>query len=485
MTTTQQMTAKWRAAKAARHRLTLSKLAQHLGSVVEAEVGTIQVPTNQEHVDPRTKGYSMAGLCVLIMHHNDLDGAKRTLESLGALRCLAVLADTGSESAIRDQLATLGSPIIDVAWRGSYADMVNQAIESQPADLIFRMDSDEYVLEGQAEQLASALGRLERNQCGWIWRREKISNNEFMHGRIHRALWKSSGDRYVGLVHERIWSGAASMLYPKDSGVFLNAILGHESDHFTTPTPDKYRPLIDKEALSNDQDRMYHRLLLSYYAYDGHADYEALVRIELDHLLKLTDNQIVLEWASHTLLLHGMCFLWSETMSNMDWHRVATLLLKIEPSNEDTIFFLALYLRRFGATTQALLLFLTLKEWISLDALISRTHYTRQELDDMCTRQIVELEEYLDSLDDDSSNDDAKKEEQDQEWEISSEYADYVVHMLFKAIEDDYARDRYDVFPCQPLRRLVTRQVARSAGASSPFSQGELLISPEEIDRLE
>lgn len=378
------------------------------------------------------------------MHFDDLSGAARAAQSLELLRELVVIADTGSEQAIREQLPSLGLPVIDVVWDGSYSSLVNQAIDQVRADAIFRMDADEYLLDGHAELLEPALRSADPTMSGWVWRKEKLPGNEFFYSQQGRLLWKSRGDRYFGLVHERILSGELNALYPKHREVFLHAVLGHNSDYFLKSDPVKYRRLIEEEVATGRGDRFYHRCMLPYLAADRSPDYVPAVQRELDYLLSLPRTQAIPEWGCMAVLEHVMDCICSRQLPEDSGEAVVNLMMEVAPACESTLYYASRLLAAKGSLYRTIGLLANLKSWIRSGALLRRTYFGTEEFCKWCDDDVMYYREKVE-----------ERRKVDDLVAIGRREADGqdALARIIASIRDGYKKDHYDVFPDQHRRR--------------------------------
>lgn len=385
--------------------------------------------------------------CFAILHYNNPSGLKKALDSLDTLASSIYVVDTGSSKEALASATATGLPLIQVEWRDSYSDLVNQALKAIDADFVIRMGADEYVLKVDHQQFRRATSAtVPPTHGGWLWRQELNRERSVLYESLNRVLHPRFGDCYVGRVHERVVSGRSGGLYGKASGPFLGLLLGHDSEHYKSPNVHRYKSLIEADIKERPGDPYHRRLMLPYTAATDYSTYLTALKQELDEIFTQSDAELQKAWLPNLVMCHSLGHAHEQTFHEVDALSLISKLAYVAPAHEDTLLFAAKVLRMYGDVRNSLWLHLKLLEWFEDDLVIPRTHLTKSELMQWVDEQINELENEVEAI-----------EDEDRQFVSTLEpgYADIFLWGLVAGVTSEYQKPCYNLFEDQMERRVT------------------------------
>lgn len=148
-----------------------------------------------------------------IITRDQQDKLEKCLQHLKDIPVEIVVVDTGSVDDSKTVAKKYTENVCDFPWIGDFAAAKNFAIEKAPTDIVFVVDSDEYVTEFDAEKTEKDIlkdnkrvGRVKRTNIfgidetregdEWI---NRIFDRRIFHyvGRIHEQVERRDGQEYV------------------------------------------------------------------------------------------------------------------------------------------------------------------------------------------------------------------------------------------------------------------------------------------------
>lgn len=134
------------------------------------------------------------------------DAAHMLPRCLGSFQGVAdeiCVLDTGSKDDSIDIARSYGARVEESPWPGRFDIAVNEAFKLVSADWIFRLDADEWLVEGTARDLRQGLAECETDYA-MIHRRDLDSGGNWSEAEILRLYRRSSNPVIVGPIHENV-----------------------------------------------------------------------------------------------------------------------------------------------------------------------------------------------------------------------------------------------------------------------------------------
>jgi glycosyltransferase involved in cell wall biosynthesis len=126
-------------------------------------------------------------LTVIILTKNEARHIERALASVSTIASRCVVVDSGSTDDTVALARAAGAEVVVHQWV-NYATQMNWAIDQLPAstDWVLRLDADEYVTPMLAAEIASDLGKVDRNIEGvYLSRRMDFLGRPIRHGGVY------------------------------------------------------------------------------------------------------------------------------------------------------------------------------------------------------------------------------------------------------------------------------------------------------------
>lgn len=139
-----------------------------------------------------------------IITRDQQDKLEKCLQHLKAFPIEIVVVDTGSADDSKDVAHKYTNYVYDFPWIGDFAAAKNFAVEKAPTDIVFVVDSDEYVTEFDAEKTEKEILK-DNKRVGRVKRTNIFGTDEKREGTewINRIFDKRYF-HYVGRIHEQI-----------------------------------------------------------------------------------------------------------------------------------------------------------------------------------------------------------------------------------------------------------------------------------------
>ncbi len=138
----------------------------------------------------------MHDIAVIILTRNEQLHLERCIRSLPACASQVFVVDCGSDDATVEIARSLGATVVHHDWV-NYASQLNWAIRNCPitADWVMRLDADEYLTSGLAEELDARLADLDEGVTGVNFRRcVRFMGRSLRHGSLYPIvllrLWR-------------------------------------------------------------------------------------------------------------------------------------------------------------------------------------------------------------------------------------------------------------------------------------------------------
>lgn len=170
----------------------------------------------------------MISACIIT--RNQQEKLEKCLQHLKKYPMEIVVVDTGSVDDSKDVAMKFTEHVYDFPWVDDFAAAKNYAIEMAPTNIVFVVDSDEYVIEFDAETVAQEIQK-DPSRVGRVKRTNLLDADEVQEGDewINRIFDKRIF-HYVGRIHEQVeridmqeYTTFLTDTHMMHDGYFLNA----------------------------------------------------------------------------------------------------------------------------------------------------------------------------------------------------------------------------------------------------------------------